>query len=195
MDGPLWEVDLVTLQTTLLVNLVTALDIPASAGEQPHFKAAYTMAGLLYVASNTFEQADYIGVQHGGRLASWDGRAGSNWTILERTAFAEITGRNNFGCTIFALGWDARSVILKIKDTGCDDPSYDTEWQTYRLPKATQTHGHLWTTEWPRIREVESERYLMDIHGMFYELAPFTWGGAAWGIKPVSQVRGARRRP
>ena len=22
---------------------------------------------------------------------------------------------------------------------------------------------------------------------MFYELAPFTWGGAVWGVKPISQ--------
>lgn len=27
----------------------------------------------------------------------------------------------------------------------------------------------------------------MDMHGMFYELTPFTWGGAAWGIRPISQ--------
>ena len=43
------------------------------------------------------------------------------------------------------------------------------------------------TTEWPRIREVESERFLMDMHGMFYELPPFAWGGAVWGIRPVAQ--------
>lgn len=82
------------------------------------------------------------------------------------------------------------------------------------LPKASHAYDHLWTTEWPRIREVESERYLIDMHGMFFELAPFTWvsvsiagacsaapmtrasadhvthllqGGAAWGVKPISQ--------
>ena len=50
-------------------------------------------------------------------------------------------------------------------DTGCDEHSYDTSVQTYRLPKASHTYDHLWTTEWPRIREVETERYLMDMHG------------------------------
>ena len=41
--------------------------------------------------------------------------------------------------------------------------------------------------EWPRIREVESERYLFDAHGTFFELPPLAWGGAVWGIKPVAQ--------
>ena len=51
--------------------------------------------------------------QHGGRLAEWQG-PGYNWTILERTAFVEVTGRRNFGRVIYAVGWDYRSVILKV---------------------------------------------------------------------------------
>jgi hypothetical protein len=34
---------------------------------------------------------------------------------------------------------------------------------------------------------VETERYLMDMHGMFYELPALAYGGATWGIKPISQ--------
>jgi hypothetical protein len=34
--------------------------------------------------------------------------------------------------------------------------------------------------------EVVSERYLMDAHGTFFELAPFTYGGAVWGVRPIS---------
>jgi hypothetical protein len=58
---------------------------------------------------------------------------------------------------------------------------------TYRLPKGSHSYDHLWTTEWPRIREVETERYLMDMHGLFYELPTLAYGGAMWGIKPISQ--------
>jgi hypothetical protein len=55
-------------------------------------------------------------------------------------------------------------------------------------PHATaQQNPVVWTTEWPRIREVESERYLFDMHGQFYELPAFAYGGAAWGLKPISQ--------
>jgi hypothetical protein len=41
---------------------------------------------------------------------------GSNWTIIANTAFVEVTGRRNFGRVMYALGWDARSVILKVFD-------------------------------------------------------------------------------
>lgn len=114
MDGPLWECDLNTLNCTQLFDLVAALGIPASEGEQPHFKAAHTMSGKLWVGSNTFEQADALGLQSGGRLATWDGTS-ANWTILSRTAYVEITGRHNMGCAVFALGWDSKSVILTVR--------------------------------------------------------------------------------
>ena len=44
-----------------------------------------------------------------------------------------------------------------------------------------------WQTEWMRIREVETEHYLMDIQGMFYELQPIAFEGRIWGVKPVCQ--------
>ena len=113
MDGPLWECDLLSLNCTQLFDLVSALDIPASQGEQPHFKAAHTSNGILWVASNTFEQADALGLENGGRLATWNG-VSANWTILARTAYVEVTGRHNMGCAVFALGWDSRSVILTV---------------------------------------------------------------------------------
>ena len=59
-------------------------------------------------------------MQHGGRLAEWKG-PGTNWTIVSCTAFVEVTGRRNFGKVIYALGWDAASVILKVFDG--DNPS------------------------------------------------------------------------
>jgi hypothetical protein len=61
MDGPLWECSVVNMTCTQLFDLVHTLNIPAKAGEQPHFKAAHTMNGRLVVASNTFEEADFVG--------------------------------------------------------------------------------------------------------------------------------------
>ena len=46
-------------------------------------------------------------------------------------------------------------------------------------------YDHLWQTEWPCIREVETERYLLDVHGQFYELSPLGWAGSTWGLRPV----------
>jgi hypothetical protein len=37
-----------------------------------------------------------------------------------------------------------------------------------------------------RIREVQTERFIMDVFGIFYELPMMTWGGHVWGIKPIS---------
>ena len=160
MDGPFFECDLVALNCTQLFDLVEALHIPWPNGpEQVHLKAAHTMAGRVWVASNTFEHDDFLGLRHGGRLATWDGRS-ANWTILEETAFVEVTGRHNMGGTVFAVGWDDASVILKVLDTGLVDKSYDDAVQTYRLPKASHAYDHLWTTEWPRLRCVAPPRAL-----------------------------------
>jgi hypothetical protein len=40
------------------------------------------MSGIVYVASNTFEEKDYLNLEHGGRFAAWKG-PGHNWTILD----------------------------------------------------------------------------------------------------------------
>ena len=34
---------------------------------------------------------------------------------------------------------------------------------------------------------METERYLMDMHGLFYELSPLGWAGSTWGLRPISQ--------
>ena len=113
MDGPLWECDVYLLNCTQIFDLVKTLNIPKDQGEQPHFKAAHTMNNRLVVASNTFEEEDFLKSQHGGRLAEWEG-PGHEWKILETTAFVEVAGRGNFGRVIYAVGWDTASVILKV---------------------------------------------------------------------------------
>eukprot|EP00117_Sycon_ciliatum_P049342 scpid54540/ scgid0282/ len=183
MDGPLWECDVYDMNCTQLFDLVKELAIPTSSGEQVHFKAAHSMNGRLVVASNTEEEDDFLGTAHGGRLAEWQG-PGHEWAILANTAFTEVTGRGNFGKVIYAVGWDAKSLILKTF-VGDAKSGPVKQWLTYRLPKASHAYDHLWQTEWPRIREVETERYLMDGLGQFYELSPLGWASATWGIRPV----------
>lgn len=173
MEGLLLELDLHTLCVTRLFDLVQELEIPAD--HQPHFKAGHTSQGRVVVANNTFDERDYLGGAAGGRLAEWDGQ---RWTILERTGFDEVHGRLNFGGVIFATGRDRASALLNVCANG--------QWQRYRLPKATQAYDFCWSTEWPRIREVEHERFLMDASGLFYELVPHAYGGKVWGVRPVS---------
>ncbi|MGH2561572.1 MAG: hypothetical protein ACRDJH_21100 [Thermomicrobiales bacterium] len=173
MEGLLLEVDVQTLETRQLFDLIAELDIPADA--YPHFKGGHTSRGRVVVANNTYDEGDYQGSRDDGRLAEWDG---VSWTILERKPFNEVTGRRNMGRAIFASGWDRASAILKVFAAD--------QWSTYRLPKASHTFDHMFTTEWPRIREVESERYLMDCHFQFYELSPLVYDGKVWGVRPIS---------
>ena len=175
MEGLLFEADVHSLKTRQLFNLNKELSLPPDA--YAHYKGGYTSKDRVVVANNTYSEKDEQGLSTGGRLAEWrDGK----WSILERTAFNEVTGRPSPAhAELLATGWDRASAILKVLADG--------EWRTYRLPKASHCYDHMWYTEWPRIREVETERLLMDCHGMFYELSPLAYGGHVWGVKPVSQ--------
>jgi hypothetical protein len=179
MEGKLFEVDVHTLEATELADLVKELGLPA--GAQPHFKAAHTAQGRLVVANNTYEEPEFLGRRAAGRLAEWDGKA---WTVVERNPFVEVSGKQNpvpgerYGNTLYAVGWDRASVILRVLHGG--------KWQRYRLPRGSQSWDHTWNTEWMRIREAQTERYLMDAFGLFYDLPPFVYGGRVWGIRPIA---------
>lgn len=173
MEGLLYEVDLETLRATVLFDLLQELEVSPQA--YAHFKGGHVSGKRIVVANNTYEERDFLGTASDGRLAEWNGQ---RWNVLEHKPFCEVTGRGNMGKAIFCTGWDNASAILKV--------FVNDQWTTYRLPKASHTFDHMWTTEWPRIREVESERYLLDTHFMFYELSPLVYGGHVWGVRPIS---------
>jgi hypothetical protein len=175
MEGEFCEVDVHTLRVKRLADLTQVLGTPGEG--RVHFKTGYTAFGRVVVADNTYDAKDFSGAAADGRLAEWDG---AKWTILERKPFVEVYGRGGFGGTIFAMGFDRASAILNVFT------SADKTWRTYRLPKASHTFDHMWQTEWPRIREVEHERFLMDCHGMFYEISPWAYANRVWGIRPIS---------
>jgi len=173
MEALLFEVDMETLEAKLLFDLAEELDIPAR--NRCHFKGGYTGHGRVVVANNTYMESDFLGQTAHGRLAEWDG---SRWIVLAETPHMEVIGHKNFGRVMFATGWDRASAVLRVFAGG--------RWSVYRLPKASHTFDHWWQTEWTRIREVETERYLMDCHGMFYELSPVAYDGKIWGLRPIS---------
>ncbi len=175
MEGELFELNMRTLACEQVADL--NVELGTGNGARVHYKDCYTGFGRLVVCSNEYDEQDWAGTRSEGRLAEFDGE---RWTVLERKPFTAISGRHEFGGTIFASGWDQASAILKVY-TESDDT-----WTTYRLPKASHTFDHKWQTEWPRIRETEHERLLMDHHGMFYELSPWAYGGRIWGVRPVS---------
>jgi hypothetical protein len=172
MTGLILELDLNTLQVTQLSDL--AQELGMGDVEHLHFKDAYTGQGRVIVANNTYTERDYLYGPTQGRLSEWDG---NSWTTLETCQFNAVTGRTSIDEAIYAVGADNASAILKV--------CVDGDWSTYRLPKGTHTQDHSWTTEWPRIREVESERWLVNASGLFYELPAMQYGGKVWGLRPI----------
>ena len=173
MEGEFYEANVDTLEVKYLFDLNKALGVEKRA----HYKDAYTDHGRVVVANNTYYPGDFERGESDGRLAEWDGE---KWTILGKTQYNTVTGRSggDLGRAIYAVGQDRASTLLQVYLP-------NTGWKLYRLPKSTHTQDHAWTTEWPRIREVESERWMMDAGGMFYELPAMTYADAVWGIVPV----------
>ncbi|CAF0742171.1 unnamed protein product [Adineta ricciae] len=70
-----------------------------------------------------------------GFLATWDGK--EEWKQIERRQFTEVSGQGGiYGAPdsvtlLWTIGWDRRSVILKLLD--------NENWYTYRLPKSPHT--------------------------------------------------------
>jgi len=178
MEEGFYEVDVRTLDVKVLHQ-----DRNVGGGDLlpgAHGKGAYTGQGRLVYANNG----------QGGVLAEWDGKGDlgdpKSWTIVDKNKYTDVTGPGGiYGAPaeeapIWALGWDARSVLLAVRDGG--------RWTRFRLPKAsyTQDADHGWYTEWPRIREVSDGHLLMNMHDMFYDF-PKTFSAARSGhLRPVS---------
>jgi len=175
MEGEFFEADVNTLKSKQLFNLMDELKEPT--GSKPHFKSGFTKHGKVVVTNNSYNEKDYNGDWSAGRLAEWDGKT---WNILEKTAFTEVWSAGASGQPMIATGWDKASVLMKVYF-----PSIK-EWKRYRLPKGSRTFDETSYTEWMRIREVETERALMDCHGLFYEIGYHTYGNQLWAIKPIS---------
>lgn len=186
MEGELWEVDVNTLEPTMLY-------------ENPlpgwHGKGAYTSQGKLILANNgeitgameptelwQISSKNMIGYEKNGILAEYDG---NKFSIVERRQTTDVTTKNGINAVpneqspLWTIGWDKRSLRLKVMDKGV--------WTTYLLPKAAYNNDpeHGWFTEWPRIREIHDGKFMMDMHGMFYNF-PHTFSSSnTAGITPI----------
>ncbi len=168
MEGQFFEMDVGTRKPVLLHDLAKEFSLQA----RPHFKGGYTAQGRVVVTNNGFYA--YGETQAG--LFEYDG---NKWQRLSNKPHMDVAARENLGNVLFATGWDERSVLFHALVEG--------KWQLYRLPKASHAMEQAWQTEWMRIREVDTEHFLVDIHGMFYELQPMAFEGRIWGLKPVCQ--------
>ena len=165
MEEGLYEVDVNTLEVTTLYP-DTHVEGTPSLIPGYHGKGAYSGQDRLVVSNNGTSGWQDPNIRTSGALAEWDGKT---WKIIAEQQYTEVTGPGGIEGNadiqdpIWGTGWDERSVLLKVLDEGV--------WLTFRLPKASFTYDgrHGWHTEWPRIREIDNERYLMTMHGTFFE--------------------------
>ncbi len=185
MEGAIYEVDVHTLG-------VTRLFVKPVPGW--HGKGGYTGQGRFIIANNgergyrkVVEHLQVGGPPKGrdecGCLAEWDG---ATWRIVDRRQFLDVTGPGGLhgnpddAAPVWTIGWDRRSCLLKLLDGG--------QWTTFRLPKASHTFDprHGWYTEWPRIREAGGGRWMICLHGMFFDLPPTFRAGRTGGIRAIA---------
>lgn len=154
-----------------------------------HGKGFYSGQGV-YVYSNNGEYGKAARTRPeipSGVLAEWNG-TDKAWKVIRRNQFTEVTGpggiHGNSNPTtdpIWAVGWDYKSLILGVRTP-------EKEWTFYRLPKGSHSYdgAHGWNTEWPRIRDISEDYYLMTMHGTFWKFPKtFTPENSA-GITPRS---------
>lgn len=186
MEGMLYEINVHTLD----VKRLYARALPGW-----HGKGGYSSQGRLVLANNGEEVASTAkqigtfqyqvkfetGGENAGGLGDWDGKS---WRLIERRQFTEVTGPGGIrgpaspDAPIWTVGWDRRSLLLKL---------LDGDWHTFRLPKADYSYDgtHGWHTEWPRIRQVTNDKYLMNMHGGWFDF-PATFSKAnTSGLRPL----------
>lgn len=155
-----------------------------------HGKGLYSGQGVMVFSNNGENSAaamKYFDALSGS-LSEWDGK---DWKVVRRNQFVELTGpggiygnENPETDPIWATGWDHKSVLLGVRQP-------QKGWTFYRLPKASHSYdgAHGWNTEWPRIRNIGTEKqpdYLMTMHGLFWRFpGMFTTDNSA-GIRPRS---------
>jgi len=190
MEEGIYEVDVKSLAVTELWR-----DEHLKGGRKADFpgyhgKGFYSGQGI-YVYANNGEHGKAAQQRPdipSGVLAEWDGKADA-WTIVRRNQFTEVTGPggihgnpNPATDPIWTIGWDAKSLLFGVRSPA---PS---PWTFYRLPKGSHSYdgAHGWNTEWPRIREIGEDDYLMTMHGTFWRFPKTFSPASSAGITPRS---------
>ena len=154
-----------------------------------HSKGLSSGFGRVFISNNgeNSDEARANPFVPSGVLAWWS-EAGKDWTTIRRCQFTEVTTRDGiYGNEhpetnpIWAMGWDAKSVILAVTTNGAD-------WISYRLPKGSHAYdgAHGWNTEWPRIRDVGMDGLLATMHGTFWSFPKDFSPANPKGIRPLS---------
>lgn len=190
MEEGIYEVDVKSLEVTeLWADEATKTERRKADLPGYHGKGFYSGQGV-YVYSNNGERGKAAKTRPNipsGVLAEWDGKA-DIWTIVRRNQFTEVTGLDGITGSqdpattpIWAVGWDYKSLLLGVRMP-------ESGWSFYRLPKGSHSYdgAHGWNTEWPRIRDIGEENFLMTMHGTFWKFPKDFSPQTSAGISPRS---------
>ena len=209
MEAALFEVDLKTLEVNTLIQddginkgyfakAFNPDNAPKGWYTAPfpklpgyHGKGMMNGFGRLFYANNGEHspEAKTNPFIPAGALGWWN-TPGEDWQLVRRCQFTEVTSPDGiYGNEhpetnpVWAMGWDAKSVILGVTTNG-------TAWTYYRLPKASHAYdgAHGWNTEWPRIREagLGDGALLATMHGTFWRFPRGFSPAHPNGIRPIS---------
>ncbi|MCS7239061.1 MAG: hypothetical protein NZ899_12450 [Thermoguttaceae bacterium] len=148
--------------------VVDQIDVPQFLGldsGQILFRAGHQVGSRLIVAG-----IDPSGTA--GILAEGEGTA---WKVVDTRPFVEVCNLGAMSEEVVAIGWDRASAVWLVR-------GLDGRWELLRFPKASHVYEQTPTIYRPRIREVETERVLVDCHGFFYEVSGLPY---ARSIVPV----------
>jgi len=204
MEGLLYELDMRSLAPRLLAarpapgwhgkGMYAGQGVVVVANNGEHAAALKEFEPFLYAVPNTRASKDEAGV-----LAEWTPAAGERaWRLVRRRQFTDVTGPGGIhgppaaDAPLWAVGWDEKSVVLLVR-SAADAAAGRDPWHVFRLPKACNSFDgdHGWHTEWPRIREVvpaaagRPARYLLTMHGGWYEFPGTFAAGSSGGIRPL----------
>ncbi len=155
-----------------------------------HGKGMYKGQGRLLLADNGITQPS-CGRTNSGSLSECplgkDCSQPASWTQVAGTNFNDVmgpgglTGPNNDSEPVWAIGWDTKSNLLKMRDSG---------WYTFRFPKSSHVYeaGSGWNAEWPRINRVNFGSYadIMNMYGLFYQFPNTFSASNTSGIIPLA---------
>lgn len=164
MAGLLFEMTLADLSTTYINNVAT---VAGMTGATIHGKAIWSVtgAGRVYMAFNNVPSTS--GNADGGRLMSWDG---TTFTSQDsgNNSWINVGGSFMGNAYVWATGHDDLSGLLWLfHGLSAQAP------RKFRIPFGSDQFRHYFQQEWQRCRAVETEHYLLDHHGTFYELSPY----------------------
>lgn len=164
----IYEVTMATGAAVSVTDATTGLGL----GNAEHFKSMWSAGtgadARVYVANNKPAATSLAAINPN----TWA------WTAVSGTtadsSWIEVGGAymEEDGAHVFATGLDLKSALLRVFSP---DPAIASV--LFRLPIATWNHRHRFQQEWMRIRQVSTERLVMDLHGTFYDLSPFLHDG------------------